>query len=222
MALAAPHPVSMQGTLERLNAGASRAARLSSQLLSLARFDASAQTGCRWCSALGRLVSSGPRRALLPGLCCKRALFVGAQRCAAGGAGGGNCSPTSYRYAQTSFATTDVARDAFGNSRATADARVPLSPAALSMAGVLATHGAPARAPAAASAAAAGKASPAAMALDLSVGAESKSGGRRADAAGIERQIARQPTGQDTAPPNSKPHALRHKAQHPDGAGHMR
>ena len=131
-------------------------------------------------------------------------------------------APTSYRYAQTSFAATAVARAAFGNSRATADARVPLSPAALSMAGVLATHGAPARAPAAASAAAAGKASPAAMALDLSVGAESKSGGRRADAAGIERQIARQPTGQDTAPPNSKPHALRHKAPHPDGAGHMR
>ena len=43
LALAAPHPSSMQGTLERLNAGASRAARLSSQLLALARSDAAAQ-----------------------------------------------------------------------------------------------------------------------------------------------------------------------------------
>ncbi len=45
LALAAPHPSSMQGTLERLNAGASRAARLSSQLLALARSDAAAQAG---------------------------------------------------------------------------------------------------------------------------------------------------------------------------------
>ena len=45
LALAAPHPSSMQGTLDRLNAGASRAARLSSQLLALARSDASAQLG---------------------------------------------------------------------------------------------------------------------------------------------------------------------------------
>ena len=45
LALAAPHPATMRGTLERLNAGASRAARLSSQLLALARSDASAQAG---------------------------------------------------------------------------------------------------------------------------------------------------------------------------------
>ncbi len=45
LALTAPHPSSMRGTLERLNAGASRAARLSSQLLALARSDAAAQAG---------------------------------------------------------------------------------------------------------------------------------------------------------------------------------
>ena len=43
LALADPHPESMHGTLERLNAGASRAARLSSQLLALARSDGAAQ-----------------------------------------------------------------------------------------------------------------------------------------------------------------------------------
>ena len=54
----------------------------------------------------------------------------------------------SYRYAQTSFAATAVTREAFGAATTTARAsRVPLSPAALSVAGVLATHGAPAPAP---------------------------------------------------------------------------
>ena len=43
LALAAPHPEGMRATLERLNAGASRAARLSSQLLALARSDSAAQ-----------------------------------------------------------------------------------------------------------------------------------------------------------------------------------
>ena len=42
LALAAPHPAEMHATLQRLNSGASRAARLSSQLLALARSDGAA------------------------------------------------------------------------------------------------------------------------------------------------------------------------------------
>lgn len=43
LALAAPHPAEVHDTLKRLDAGASRAARMSSQLLALARSDGAAQ-----------------------------------------------------------------------------------------------------------------------------------------------------------------------------------
>jgi two-component system sensor histidine kinase TctE len=43
LALAAPHPVEVHDTLKRLDAGAARAARMSSQLLALARSDGAAQ-----------------------------------------------------------------------------------------------------------------------------------------------------------------------------------
>jgi hypothetical protein len=54
----------------------------------------------------------------------------------------------SYRYAQTSFAATAMSRESFGTAPAASAARVPLTPAQLSGASVLATHGAPTPAPA--------------------------------------------------------------------------
>jgi hypothetical protein len=58
----------------------------------------------------------------------------------------------SYRYAQTSFAATAMSRESFGGAAplgpAGSTARVPLTPAQLSGASVLAAHGAPAPAPA--------------------------------------------------------------------------
>ncbi len=54
----------------------------------------------------------------------------------------------SYRYAQTSFAATAMSRESFGSAAPAASAaRVPLTPAQLSGASVLAAHGAPAPAP---------------------------------------------------------------------------
>ena len=125
-------------------------------------------------------------------------------------------APTSYRYAQTSFAATAVARDAFGNSRATADARVPLSPAALSMAGGLTLPGAPA------AIAPAGKAPPTVAAPDVKAGTEAKPGNRRIDAANHERPSPRQLPEQGAAAANPRAHAQRHKPQPAHGAGHPR
>ena len=54
----------------------------------------------------------------------------------------------SYRYAQTSFAATAMSRESFGSAAPAASAvRVPLTPAQLSGASVLATHSVPAPAP---------------------------------------------------------------------------
>lgn len=125
-------------------------------------------------------------------------------------------APTSYRYAQTSFAATAVARDAFGNSRATADARVPLSPAALSMAGGLTMPGAPTPV------SLAGKVPPAVVAPNISAGAEAKPGRRRTDADDPERPSGRHLPEQGAADASPKPHALRHRPLPAHGAGHPR
>ena len=78
----------------------------------------------------------------------------------------------SYRYAQTSFAATAMSRESFGSAAPAASAaRVPLTPAQLSGASVLAAHGAPAPAPAPALASAAPAAAAGAIGAVGAVGA---------------------------------------------------
>ena len=135
-------------------------------------------------------------------------------------------APNSYRYAQTSFAATAMARDAFGSGQPAALARVPLSPATLSAAGVLPTHVAPAPAPAAP----AGKSPTVAVAPEsplnakaasrLGVGAETKNGKQRADVAALERRAARRSPEQAAAAANPKPQPKRLKPQRTEGARH--
>ena len=97
-------------------------------------------------------------------------------------------NPGGYRYAQTSFAVTAVAPEAFGTTTSAAGAsRLPLSPAALSGAGVSATHGAPVPAPAAAAAAVAAVAAGAAAIA----------------APSAERALAPTPAARDTAKPDA-------------------
>ena len=137
-------------------------------------------------------------------------------------------APHNYRYAQTSFAATAVAHDAFGSAQATAAARVPLSPATLSTAGVLATHGAPAPAPGAlvsrapAAPLAAEPPANANLAPRPAVSAETKNGRRRADATAIERRAARRTQDLGAAPAHAKPHPNRPKPLRTDAARHVR
>ncbi len=104
----------------------------------------------------------------------------------------------SYRYAQTSFAATAMSRESFGSAAPAASAaRVPLTPAQLSGASVLAAHGAPAPAPAITTMAPGGGGAPGAGG---SLGAAGGIGGT--GAAGVEgRPLA---AAQGAAPPDAQ------------------